>query len=223
MISRKSNFPVFGGPFAADLIPPAGRREKVSPFSRDPSNKTEAKIVMPVRAVKATEPAAAEAPKKTAPKLGGAKATAKASAPKAAAKPTAAAKAAAKPAKEKSERGNFPAAKVAEAVKAGSGQAVFIDLLARKKGATVTEIVEALHKNGSSAQEGSVRTFIPSLARAKGYGLHSEKKGDETTYFLLFPEGTTAPVPHTVSSAKASPVAAKKAPTKKTGVKAAAK
>ena len=221
-------------------IPPFLAREKVDPNAP----------IKTVTGVRASEPAAAPAtaPKKAPPKLGAkapaapAKdATKPAAAPKAekpakaAAAPKAEkpAKAAAAPKAEKAPRikgicNRDPKAE-ARACRQGSNTALMIDILSRKTGARMPDIIEYMTKHSKTAtvwDEARVIFYFNSDVTLVGYGVRTVLSKDGTpTYFLVLPEGLTAPIPHKLPDApKAAP--AKAAPAKaapKAAPKAAAK
>lgn len=208
MITMKTNltpFPEHTGPFTDDLIPPGFDR-------RGGKN---AQLNSPVRAIRATDAgtAAPAAPKKTPPKLG-----AKSEAAPKAAKSAAVAKApkVAKPAKAKGYNVAAGPKSGVTAARAGSSQALTLDLLSRVKGATLADIVAMERKRGSKALDASIKTFLPTLVKMRGYGIRTtfDKSGEIATYFLVLPTGMTEMVAHKTAEAKAVP-AAKKGAAKK--------
>lgn len=87
----------------------------------------------------------------------------------------------------------------AYACRAGSKQAILVDILFRPQGATMPELLEALSGGSKPWLEVSVKSGMNwDMNKVKGYGIRTSKRGDEDCYHLVLPEGLTAPVPHTV-------------------------
>ena len=81
----------------------------------------------------------------------------------------------------------------------GTKQAMLIDALA--KGATIKELLDTCSKKSGgkvSWTENSVRSGIYwDVNKVKGYGIRTEFDKDGTPrYFLVYPKGSDAPVPH---------------------------
>lgn len=87
----------------------------------------------------------------------------------------------------------------AYACREGTKQALLIDALA--KGATLTELLNTCDKSSGgkvSWTENSVKSGIYwDVNKVKGYGIRTEFDKDGTPrYFLVYPKGSNAPVPH---------------------------
>ena len=82
--------------------------------------------------------------------------------------------------------------------RAGSKQAILVDMLSREQGATMAELLEALSGGATPWKEVSVKSGLNwDMNKVKGYGIRTTKRGDDDCYHLVLPEGMTAPVPHT--------------------------
>jgi hypothetical protein len=76
----------------------------------------------------------------------------------------------------------------------GSNQATAVDLLAREGGASLEELAEGLASLGRNIQPETVRSTVSwDVCAVKGYGCRAE----EDRYYLVLPQGMTAPLPHT--------------------------
>jgi len=128
--------------------------------------------------------------------------------------PVAAPTKAAAPAAPKSRMDRAP--KPAEEIvtcREGSNQAIVLDLLARPHGASFEELDAALRATGRDILPQTVRSTLSwDICSVKGYGCRSE----DGRYFLVLPEGMTAPLPH-------RPLAKKPEPSAKAQQKAKAK
>lgn len=94
---------------------------------------------------------------------------------------------------------NLAPQKKVYACRAGSKQAILVDMLSREQGATMAELLEALSGGATPWKEVSVKSGLNwDMNKVKGYGIRTTKRGDEDCYHLVLPEGMTAPVPHTV-------------------------
>lgn len=93
---------------------------------------------------------------------------------------------------------NLAPMKKAYACRAGSKQAILVDMLSREQGATMEELLEALSGGSKPWKEVSVKSGMNwDMNKVKGYGIRTTKRGDDDCYHLVLPEGLTAPVPHT--------------------------
>lgn len=110
------------------------------------------------------------------------------------------------PAPVKNRRGtgiNLAPMKKAYPCRAGSKQAILVDILNRPEGATMPELLEALSGGSKPWLEVSVKSGMNwDMNKVKGYGICTSKRGDEDCYHLVLPEGMTEPVPHTVAKSK---------------------
>ena len=98
---------------------------------------------------------------------------------------------------------NLAPLKKAYACRAGSKQAILVDMLSREQGATMPELLEALSGGTTAWKEVSVKSGLNwDMNKIKGYGIRTDKRGEEDCYFLVLPEGLTAPIPHTVAASK---------------------
>lgn len=98
---------------------------------------------------------------------------------------------------------NLAPLKKAYACRAGSKQAILVDMLSREQGATMPELLEALSGGATAWKEVSVKSGLNwDMNKIKGYGIRTDKRGEEDCYFLVLPEGLTAPIPHTVAASK---------------------
>lgn len=98
---------------------------------------------------------------------------------------------------------NLAPLKKAYACRAGSKQAIMVDMLSREQGATMPELLEALSGGATPWKEVSVKSGLNwDMNKIKGYGIRTDKRGEEDCYFLVLPEGLTAPIPHTVAASK---------------------
>lgn len=83
--------------------------------------------------------------------------------------------------------------------RAGSKQAILVDMLSREQGATMSELLEALSGGATPWKEVSVKSGMNwDMNKVKGYGIRTTKRGDDDCYHLVLPEGMDAPLPHTV-------------------------
>lgn len=93
---------------------------------------------------------------------------------------------------------NLAPMKKAYACRAGSKQAILVDMLSREQGATMEELLEALSGGAKPWKEVSVKSGMNwDMNKVKGYGIRTTKRGDDDCYHLVLPEGLTTPVPHT--------------------------
>lgn len=80
--------------------------------------------------------------------------------------------------------------------KAGTKQALFVDLLSRPEGATMAELMVAM-STGKPWQEITVKSGLNwDMNKVKGYGIRTTKRGDEDCYHLVLPAGMDKPHPH---------------------------
>lgn len=94
---------------------------------------------------------------------------------------------------------NLAPMKKAYACRAGSKQAILVDMLSREQGATMEELLEALSGGTKPWKEVSVKSGMNwDMNKIKGYGIRTTKRGEVDCYHLVLPEGLTAPIPHTV-------------------------
>jgi hypothetical protein len=96
---------------------------------------------------------------------------------------------------------NLPAMKKAYPCRAGSKQAILVDMLSRPQGATMGELLEALSGGKTPWKEVSVKSGMNwDMNKIKGYGIRTAKRGEEDCYHLVLPAGLLAPIPHTVKT-----------------------
>jgi hypothetical protein len=76
----------------------------------------------------------------------------------------------------------------------GSKQAAMVDILSRKRGASMPEIIEEMAGGKTPWKEITCRAGMYEMT-AKGYGVKSEMVGDEERFFLVVPEGKSI-APH---------------------------
>ena len=94
---------------------------------------------------------------------------------------------------------NLPAMKKVYPCRAGSKQAILVDMLSRVQGATMRELLDALSGGAKPWKEVSVKSGLNwDMNKIKGYGIRTTKRFEEDCYHLVLPSGMTAPVPHTV-------------------------
>lgn len=85
-----------------------------------------------------------------------------------------------------------------QACRVGSKQAVMLDLLKRKGGATMDEFIEALSGGRKPWVEATVRSGFGWDIRNKGYGVQSHVDADGVEHFVLVvPEGQMVPKHYT--------------------------
>lgn len=85
----------------------------------------------------------------------------------------------------------------------GSKQAILVDMLSRKQGATMAELIEALSGGNKPWQEVTVKSGLNwDMNKIKGYGIRTTKRGDDDCYHLVLPEGLAAPLPHKKTKAQ---------------------
>lgn len=93
---------------------------------------------------------------------------------------------------------NLAPQKKVYACREGSKQATLVDMLFRKQGATMAELLDALSGGAKPWKEVTVKSGLNwDMNKIKGYGIRTTKRGDDDCYHLVLPEGMTAPVPHT--------------------------
>ena len=81
--------------------------------------------------------------------------------------------------------------------RAGTKQSILVDMLARKQGATMAELIDALSGGKKPWQEVTVKSGLNwDMNKLKGYGIRTSDRGGQETYHLTYPEGMTAPLPH---------------------------
>jgi len=84
------------------------------------------------------------------------------------------------------------------ACRVGSKQATMLDLLKRKNGATMDELIEALSGGRKPWTEATVRSGLGWDIRNKGYGIQSQFDSSGVEHFVLVvPEGQTIPKHYT--------------------------
>ena len=176
--------------------------------------KGEKPVTKKITKEKAEEPKAPATPA-PAPKASRKSTTAKAEAPATPAPAPKANKAPATPKAPKEKKASEPApwqpydrkpnpAKL-HAVRSGSKVSKLIDLMARKQGATLDEMSDALSESGSKWPAKLVKNWLAwDVNTCNGYGVRSEKdKAGVERFHLVYPDGVTKPVPHTVAAVKA--------------------
>lgn len=93
---------------------------------------------------------------------------------------------------------NLAPLKVAYACREGSKQATLVDMLFRPEGATMDELLVATSGGKTPWKEVSVKSGLNwDMNKIKGYGIKTDKRGDDDCYHLVLPAGLTAPIPHT--------------------------
>lgn len=114
----------------------------------------------------------------------------------------------------------LPSGEPVEACRAGSKQAILVDILARKQGATMPELLEALSGGRKPWKEATVRSGFGWDLKRKGYGVRSRFDADGTERFhLLVPEGER--IPGHIAASK--PASSKATPPKITAKRAASR
>lgn len=145
-----------------------------------------------VQAAAAKTPAPVASAPKASPAPAAASAQGKVQAPSLKLAGAARPKAAAKPAKPKKRRGTnlLPSGDPLEACRAGSKQAILVDMLSCKQGDTMPELLEALAGGRKPWIEATVRSGFGWDLKRKGYGVRSRFDADGTERFhLVVPEG----------------------------------
>ncbi|MBZ8118271.1 DUF3489 domain-containing protein [Roseovarius sp. LXJ103] len=84
--------------------------------------------------------------------------------------------------------------------RAGTKQAILVDMLSRSEGATMVELLSAL----SPWKPITVKSGLNwDMNKVKGYGIRTTQRGDADCYHLVLPKGLSAPLAH-VQRAQAS-------------------
>lgn len=84
------------------------------------------------------------------------------------------------------------------ACRAGTKQAILVDLLSRPQGATMVELMDAMSGGNKPWQEVTVKSGLNwDMNKVKGYGIRTSQRDGVDCYHLTFPDGMTAPLPHT--------------------------
>lgn len=113
---------------------------------------------------------------------------------KAASAPKAKAKSAGAPKKRKSAGTNLPAPGFAPlACREGSKQAILVDMLSRKEGATMEQLIDGLAGGKRPWQEATVRSGFGWDLKQKGYGVKSEFVDGVEVFHLVVPAGKSIP------------------------------
>ena len=87
--------------------------------------------------------------------------------------------------------------------RAGTKQAILVDMLSRPEGATMPELLTALSGGSKPWQEVTVKSGLNwDMNNVKGYGIRTTQRGDEDCYHLVLPEGLAAPLPHKKTKAQ---------------------
>lgn len=82
--------------------------------------------------------------------------------------------------------------------KAGTKQAILVDMLSRPEGATMSELLTALSGGSKPWQEVTVKSGLNwDMNNVKGYGIRTTQRDGVDCYHLVLPEGMTSPLPHT--------------------------
>ena len=83
------------------------------------------------------------------------------------------------------------------ACREGSKQSILVDMLSRKQGATMDELLDALKGGGKPWLEVTVKSGLNwDMNKVKGYGIRTTKRDGVDCYHLVLPEGMTKPLPH---------------------------
>lgn len=89
--------------------------------------------------------------------------------------------------------------------RAGTKQAIMLDLLSTPNGATMDDLIKALSGGRKPWTEGSVRAGFGWDMKQKGYGVRSEFDNDGTErFFIVLPKGHVIPKHKTSAAAKAA-------------------
>lgn len=92
---------------------------------------------------------------------------------------------------------NLAPTKKAYPCRAGSKQAMLVDMLSRPEGATMGELLAALSGGSKPWKEVTVKSGLNwDMNKVKGYGIRTTKRGDADCYHLVLPEGMDAPLAH---------------------------
>ena len=86
--------------------------------------------------------------------------------------------------------------------RAGSKQAIMVDTLARKGGATLDDLRTALEGGRKPWQDQTIRAGFGWDMKLKGYGVRSNFKDGVERFYLVVPEGQTIPAHTPLKSAK---------------------
>lgn len=82
--------------------------------------------------------------------------------------------------------------------RAGTKQALLVDMLSRPQGATMAELIDALSGGNKPWQEVTVKSGLNwDMNKVKGYGIRTTQRDGVDCYHLVLPEGMDAPLPHT--------------------------
>lgn len=81
--------------------------------------------------------------------------------------------------------------------RAGSKQSIMVDMLSREQGASLDELREALKGGKKPWLDVTIKSGLNwDMNKVKGYGIRTEHVDGEDRYFLVLPEGMSAPVKH---------------------------
>lgn len=87
-----------------------------------------------------------------------------------------------------------PRGRAVHPCRAGTKQAILVDLLKRPRGATMQELLKGLSGGRQPWKEVTVRSGFGWDLRRKGYGVRSEvKPNGEERFYLVLPKGKTVP------------------------------
>lgn len=90
-----------------------------------------------------------------------------------------------------------PNADLVHALRGGSALAKAVDLLKRKSGATIDDLVKMRSEMGKSPDPSYFgTTWFQSFSKLTGYGVQAKAKGDGWVYFLVLPDGMSEPIAH---------------------------
>ncbi len=81
----------------------------------------------------------------------------------------------------------------AKPCRVGTKQALLVDMLSRKEGATMAELLPALAPWKPITVKSGLNWDMNKL---KGYGIKTTKRGDTDCYHLVLPEGLSTPLAH---------------------------
>ena len=101
------------------------------------------------------------------------------------------------PEKRRSRGINLSPIEPIRSCRAGSKQSIMVDLLSREQGASLVELREALSGGKKPWRDVTIKSGLNwDMNKVKGYGVRTEHVDGEDRYFLVLPEGMSAPLAH---------------------------
>lgn len=101
------------------------------------------------------------------------------------------------PAKRRGRGINLRPIEPIRSCRAGSKQSIMVDMLSREQGASLSELREALKGGKKPWLDVTIKSGLNwDMNKVKGYGIRTEHVDGEDRYFLVLPEGMSAPVKH---------------------------